>query len=193
MRSTYVLFILFFSCFFACTSSNSDTSAAEPGNTPPVQSSLSAQTSDRGETAAVIGGVEISIAYGRPAMGVQDRTAGLEPGFVWRLGKNEATTLTTSGELQFGEVTVPAGSYSLFAEKGAEEGAWTLLINSETGLWGSFEHDPEKDIGRVPLEKGTAEGATDLLLIQLEKLEEQRGALVIKWGDQQLRTEFRVG
>lgn len=190
MRFVHISFFVLGSFLLSCSPAETETSAVESSNAPPVEGSLSAESTARGEAVATIGTVEISIDYGRPAMGGEDRTASLEPGFVWRLGKNEATTLTTSGELVFGDVVVPAGSYSLFAEKGTEEGAWILLVNSETGLWGSFDHDPEKNIARIPLVKSVVEESTDLLLIEIEKTDDETGALLIKWGSQQLRTSF---
>ena len=77
-------------------------------------------------------------------------------GMVWRLGADASTTLTTSGDLDFAGTRIAAGSYSLFAKKMGD--GWTLLVNSQTGQWGT-EHDASKDIAEIPLMVHSGRGA----------------------------------
>ena len=92
----------------------------------------------RGGTEAEFGGKKISVDYGRPKLRGRDMLGQASEGMVWRMGTDQATTLSTDAELAFGPVTLGAGRYSLFAKKvGAN--SWELLVNSETGMWAPIE------------------------------------------------------
>ena len=104
--------------------------------------------SPRGTAEATVGGAEVSIEYGRPSLQGRDMLGQATDGMVWRLGADQSTTLTTSADLDFSGTTIAAGSYSLFAKKASD--GWTLLVNSQTGQWGT-EHDASLDIAEIPL------------------------------------------
>ena len=102
-----------------------------------------------------IDGANITIEYGRPS--VKGRTIfgpdGLhKPGAVWRMGADEATTLTTSKDLMFGTVHVPAGKYTLWAlpleGTAPDQPAGKLIINKQTGQWGT-QYNEKEDLGRI--------------------------------------------
>src|SRR5262245_19119816 len=80
-----------------------------------------------------VNGATISVEYGRPS--VKGRTIGkdLEPMAwqPWRVGADEATTLKTDASLGFGNVTIPAGTYTLFVL--SSEDGWKLIVNKQTG------------------------------------------------------------
>lgn len=83
---------------------------------------------------ASVGDAKITIVYGRPytkdpKSGEKRKIwGGLVPfGKVWRMGANEATTLTTDKDITIGGTAVPAGSYSLYLWP--EEGAAKLIVN----------------------------------------------------------------
>ena len=68
-------------------------------------------------------------------------------GDVWRTGANEATEITFYKDVTFGGKTVKAGTYSLFTIPGEKE--WTVIINSETNIWGAYYYKQGKDIARA--------------------------------------------
>jgi Protein of unknown function (DUF2911) len=118
------------------------------------------------QVSATVGGQKITIDYGRPYMKGRKIFGGLEPyGKVWRAGADEATKLTTTGDLMIGNVHVPKGSYSLFVLP--EEKGWTLIVNSVADQWGAFKYDQSKDIGRTPM-TATKGGPTEQWTIALE-------------------------
>ena len=94
-------------------------------------------------------GQHVYIDYGRPGMRGRRIMGELVPfGRVWRTGANAATTLVTPRDLRVGGTTVPAGTYTLYTLPG--ESAWQLIINKQTGQWGT-EYDQAQDLARIPM------------------------------------------
>src|SRR4051812_48962744 len=71
----------------------------------------------REKATATIKGKTLTITYGTPSWGGQDRLAAATTGTVWRLGMNQATEIESTGDLVVGGTTLPAGKYSLWAKK----------------------------------------------------------------------------
>ena len=121
-------------------------------------------------------GADLSLTYGRPYL--RDRVVGdsVEPmdGRVWRLGADEATTFSTSGDLMVGEVHVPAGDYTLWTVTNGD--TTELIVNSETGQWGTSYND-EHDVGRTEMTVGTLDTPADQLTLHIEN-----GELRLEWG-----------
>jgi len=79
---------------------------------------------------------KITIDYSRPSLKGRKVGQELAPyGKVWRTGANEATALTTEIDLNIGGAKVPAGKYTLYTLP--SEGTWKLIINKQTGQWGT--------------------------------------------------------
>jgi hypothetical protein len=135
------------------------------------------------ETAkGTIDGVQISIEYGRPYVKGRKIWGGLNPNAqVWRLGADEATTMTTSGPLTIGSVAVPAGKHTLYMW--VDESQPKLIINKQTGQWGT-DYDEKQDLGRVDLQKATA-GKLEQLTISVDSKAGGGGALKIAWDDRE--------
>ena len=119
------------------------------------------------------------MSYGQPALGGRDRVAEQKVGDFWRMGKNQATIMATPVELNFGDVKVPKGSYSLFLLREAPE-KYTLVFNSQTGQWGT-QHDPSKDLFKVPLQLGKIPDSVELFTIDLTKAA-GGGQFSLTWG-----------
>lgn len=96
----------------------------------------------------------VKITYGRPHKKDRDIFGGLVPyGQVWRTGANEATEITTTGDIYLDGNLVKAGTYSLYTIPHKDK--WTIILNKALGQWGAYEYDPGKDVIRfdVPVEK----------------------------------------
>ncbi len=121
-------------------------------------------------------GANIAITYGRPLL--KERTVGdsVEPldGRVWRLGADEATTLTTDRDLMLGSAHVPAGEYTLWTLTDGEN--TQLIVNSETGQWGTA-YDESRDLARTDMTVSTLDTAADQLTLYVEN-----SALRLEWG-----------
>jgi hypothetical protein len=136
-----------------------------------------------------VGGATISIEYGRPYAKGRTIWGGLNPwNKVWRLGADEATTLTTDTALQFGTLRVPAGKYTLYMW--VSESDPRLIINKQTGQWGT-EYDEKQDLGRVALTSTTANPPVEQLTVSVDS-QASGGVLRITWADRQYSTPFTV-
>jgi hypothetical protein len=111
------------------------------------------------------------------------------PGTLWRLGKDTATRLETDADLKFGDLVVPAGSYSLFARR-VDEKNWELIVNEQTGQWGT-EHDVEMDLGHAPLIWESKGDSTDQFTIEIASVADG-GELRFIWGTHVLKGKFIV-
>ncbi len=96
----------------------------------------------------------IRLIYGRPQKAGRVVFGELvEYGTVWRMGANEATEIEFYQNIKFGNKKIPKGRYTLYAI--VEQDKWTVIINKETDIWGSFKYDAKKDVARmeVPVTK----------------------------------------
>jgi hypothetical protein len=97
-----------------------------------------------------LAGANVTIDYSSPRMKGRTIYGTLVPyGQVWRLGANEATTLTTDANLTIGGKDVPAGTYTLFAVP--DQDKWTLVISKKTGEWGTPYPGESEDLARVEM------------------------------------------
>lgn len=144
-----------------------------------------------GSTAPAPAPVRIKIDYGQPHARGRSVAGALEAdlGKVWRLGANNPTTLTTDVDLVIGGVSVPKGSYVLWAETAAT-GAWKLIISSDPGA----EHKPASDLGRAPLTSKTLASPVESLTISLVPGPDgaPRGDLRIMWGTREFTTTWAL-
>ena len=118
----------------------------------------------------------ITIDYGRPFLKGRVIGDSVEPmaDAVWRLGADEATTLTTDRELMLGEAVIPAGEYTLWTMQADDE--FHLVVNSETGQWGTA-YNSVHDVVHVPMTVGALDPPAEQLVISIED-----GALGFEWG-----------
>lgn len=144
---------------------------------------------DRSTEEATIGSANLAVAYGSPALYGRDMLSQAPPGTTWRLGKDTATQLDTSAPLAFGDLTVPAGSYSLFAHR-VDDKNWELIINEQTGQWGT-EHDASRDVGHTPLVWESKDDSTEQFTIEIADVADG-GELRFIWGTHVLKTKFTV-
>lgn len=140
----------------------------------------------RGTAEVTISGKKVEISYGRPSLKGRDMLGEAQPGMVWRLGSEDATTVRTEGQLWFTADhggpprMVEPGSYSLFAMR--TEDGWRLLVNSETGQPG-LAHDPAKDLLGIPLQVETVEESAEMFTITLASAGDGMNAsLRMQWG-----------
>jgi hypothetical protein len=148
----------------------------------------------------VIDGNRVIVVYGRPY--TKDPKTG-EPrkiwgtlvpyGTVWRMGADEATLLITQKPLMFGDVTVPAGAYTLRTLPN-EDGTAKLIINKQIGQWGvgNNSYDEKQDLGRVDLKKDSLDAPLDQFTMAIAKNPSGGGVLKLSWENTQFSVPFTV-
>jgi hypothetical protein len=153
--------------------------------------SLTLAANSRGTADLTLNGKKISVEYGRPSLGgrtINSLLGQLPAGEFWRLGADKSTTFSTTGDLMFGNVTVPKGEYSLWAQKQAD-GSWKLVFNKQHGQWGT-DHDPKQDLASVPLKTEKESKPAEQVTITLKE-EHGGGEIAILWGDMELSANFK--
>src|SRR4029077_6294844 len=127
----------------------------------------SKRPSPPGTAEVTLKGKKISIDYSRPSLKGRKVGQELAPyGQVWRTGANEATALNTEVDLNIGGVKVPAGKYTLYTLP--SEGTWKLIINKETGQWGT-KYDQSQDLARVDMKKSALPNSVEQFTISFDK------------------------
>lgn len=119
-----------------------------------------------------------TVTYGRPFKSDRVVFGGLiKYGNVWRVGADEATTISFKTDTKFGETLIPAGTYTLFAV--VHENEWTVILNSELGQWGAFsyEKNKNKDIAKFTVLVKPLDTVVEQLTIYFTATNE----MVIEW------------
>jgi len=149
-----------------------------------------AQGNPRGTAKLTLKGKTVSVEYGRPSLkgrSVDQLLSQLQAGEVWRLGADKSTTFSTGIDLAFGDTTVPAGDYSLWMQKQADN-SWKLVFNKQHGQWGT-KHDAAQDAASAPLKQSQAAKPAEMVTITLAKAG-AGGAITIEWGTMTVTAGF---
>jgi hypothetical protein len=119
---------------------------------------------------ATLEGKSVTIDYGAPSARGRQIIGGLVPyDKVWRTGANEATTLKLGLDVKIGDLSVPAGTYTVYSLP--SESGWKLIINKQTGQWGTV-YNQNQDLGRVAMEAGPKPGApVEQFVIKLDPVQ----------------------
>ena len=155
-----------------------------------LAASALAQRNPRGTANLTLKGKTVSVEYGRPSLKgrtVDQMLSQLKAGDVWRLGADKSTTFTTVLDLAFGDVTVPAGEYSLWMQKQADN-SWKLVFNKQHGQWGT-QHDAAQDLVSAPLKQLQAAESVEMVTITLAEAGEG-GVISIEWGTMKVTASF---
>jgi len=127
-----------------------------------------------------LGSAAITIDYSRPSVRGREIFGALVPyGKVWRTGANPATSIKTTGDLKIGDLAVPAGSYTLYTLP--EASGWKLIINKQTGQWGTVYNEPQ-DLGRTPMTVGSNASPVETMVIDFENTSGNSTELHVKWA-----------
>jgi len=126
-----------------------------------------------------LGDAKIGVAYNAPSMRGRKIMGGLVPyGRWWRTGANPATTLTTSTDLHFGDLLVPAGTHTLYTYPSEKQ--WLLIVNKQTGQWGT-EYDINQDLGRIPMLARPVATPQEVMSITFENTTPTSTELHVRW------------
>jgi hypothetical protein len=141
------------------------------------------RASPHAEVSATVGGKKITVSYGRPLKKGRDIWGGLVPwDEVWRTGADEATTLTTDGDITLGTLKVAKGSYALFTIP-SQKKSWQLIVNKNPKQWGAFKYDPKDDLGKTAMKVGSGAEPVEQFTISIESNGPKKATLKLAWDD----------
>jgi hypothetical protein len=147
-------------------------------------------TSPPANVALKVAGKQITVDYYSPSMHGRNILGSLVPyGKVWCPGANVATGLTTEGNLQFGSLKLPKGTYSIWAIPGARE--WTLVVNKQIGQH-HLDYDPAEDFGRTKMNVQTLGAPVETLRFELRLAGTNKGTLALLWDTTEASIPFSV-
>jgi Protein of unknown function (DUF2911) len=116
----------------------------------------------------------IKVIYSRPQLNGRQLSQLAPNDKVWRTGANEATEIKFLQDMNFGGQMVKAGTYSMFSIPGETE--WTIILNSDLDVWGSFSYKQDKDVLRVKAPVSTGD-SLDSFAITFEQ-----DKMFLGWG-----------
>ncbi len=123
----------------------------------------------------------VKITYSQPAKNGREVFGKLVPyGKVWRTGANEATEITITKNITLNGFLLKAGTYTVFTIPGQK--AWTIIINSEVGLWGAYNHNPKLDILKFQAPVTSTPDIHERFTIQLLELADA-ATLLLLWDN----------
>lgn len=127
---------------------------------------------------------QIRVVYSRPMKKDRDIFGGLVPyGSEWRLGANEASTITFYAPVRIGETSVNAGTYTIFATP--EKDNWTFHISSQRGIWGNANRDESMTVASLNVPASTIKKTKEELSMAFQKIDENEVHLVVAWENKQ--------
>lgn len=121
----------------------------------------------------------VKITYGQPLKRGREIFGSLVPyGEVWRTGANEATEITLTGNLLVNGLLLQAGTYSIFTIP--DRIKWTIIINRELNLWGSYNYNPKLDVLRFEAPVQESSEVVEAFTITLDQSND-RAEMTFQW------------
>lgn len=173
---------------------------AQPGNSQAPAScwirgaadKLAERPSPLDSTSVQIAGGTIKLCYGRPSARGRKVMGELVPfDQPWRLGANEATSISVPFAAQIAGVRVEPGTYTLYAIPGAAK--WQVVVNRGIRRWG-VPIDKEVRAGDVGAGTATTEtlGApVETLTLKFAPAAGNATELVVEWEKTRVRIPIR--
>lgn len=128
----------------------------------------------------VIGLTEISVDYSSPAVKGRKIWGGVVPyDQMWRTGANQATKITFSRDVTFGDKAVPAGTYALFTIP--TQGAWTVILNKKAEQGGTGrDYKADLDLVRFQVHPKAAPFRERMAFL-FSDFNDDKGLLDLEW------------
>jgi hypothetical protein len=128
-----------------------------------------------------VGLTDITLDYSRPSMNGRVIFGDLVPfGSHWRAGANQNTKVTFSKPVTIAGTQVAAGTYSLSMIP--NKGAWTVILNTKTDMWGVDGYSQEEDVLRTEVTP-QAIPSVETMRLSLENISVSKAEIVMDWSD----------
>ena len=138
------------------------------------------QPSPKGHVEQIVGLTKVSIDYSRPSAKGRKIFGDLVPfDKVWRTGANLCTIVDIDGPVQIEGNTLPAGKYSLFTIP--REGAWVVIFNKDTELWGEGDRKDSLDVLQVKVAPVKTSDFTETFTIGFDAVSDDKARIDLRW------------
>ena len=128
-----------------------------------------------------VGLTDITLDYSRPSVNGRVIFGDLVPfGSHWRAGANQNTKVTFSKPVTIAGTQVAAGTYSLSMIP--NKGAWTVILNTKTDMWGVDGYSQEEDVLRTEVTP-QAIAPVETMRLSLENISVSKAEIVLDWSD----------
>lgn len=146
--------------------------------------------SPKGIITQTVGNTIIEIEYERPSARERKVFGGLVPwDEVWRTGAGHCTKISFDNNVIVGGQKVEAGKYSLFTIP--NENKWTVIINKDTALYGSYDYDYKKDLARFAVIPERTDRYYETLNFDIEIIP-NNARIFLSWTDVQIRFDIET-
>lgn len=123
---------------------------------------------------------QITVDYGRPSVRGRKIFGELVPyGKIWRLGANQATSITFYQPVKFGGLPVKKGDYAIFVTPEAHQ--WTVVLNYDSNAWGAYSYDPNENAIEFTIPVTQTKELQESLEFSFEAISNDKVNLVIRW------------
>lgn len=155
-----------------------------------IQSGPPPSVSTRDTVVATLGLQTVTINYWRPSARGRKIFGEIVPmNRFWRVGANNATEISFTQPVYFGDQKLEAGKYTLFAMPSDTQ--WLLMFNGKTGIWGT-EYDPSADVLRVPVKVESLSEYVEKLTLSVSPTADGGGVLKIEWEKTRASVGFKM-
>ncbi|MEP1097666.1 MAG: DUF2911 domain-containing protein [Cyclobacteriaceae bacterium] len=128
-----------------------------------------------------IGFTEVELVYSRPNLDGRNLFGEMLPwGTVWRTGANANTKISFSKDVFVQGNRVSKGIYGLYSIPNENE--WTIILNSDTSLWGAYGYDEKFDVLRFSVKPKSVKENVETLHIFIRDITDKSGVLDLRWG-----------
>jgi len=133
------------------------------------------------KTEIKIGLVDVTLEYSRPSMRGRKIFGGLEPyGKMWRTGANKNTRISFSHPVVIGDVTLPAGAYTIFTKPNTA--SWEVYFHTELDEYGVPDVvEAENILATISVPVTTLNRNVETLSIAFDDLTRNSAMLAISW------------
>ena len=138
-----------------------------------------------------LGSTIIKVSYSRPLARGRKIFGELVPfEKLWRTGASECTSITTNEDIVFGNTTLKMGSYSIFTIPSKKE--WTIIVNTDTTLYGETGHDAKKDVFRFTIPVESIPNFYETFTIEINDINSKgEGFLKIIWENSMVKIPIK--
>jgi len=139
----------------------------------------------------VIGLTEITVDYSSPAVKGRSIWGALVPyDQMWRTGANQATKITFTRDVTFGDKPVPAGSYALFTIP--TKSMWTVILNKKAEQSGTArDYKSDLDLVRFQAHPKPAPHRERMTFL-FSDFTDDKGTLDLEWDKLRVSIPIRV-